>query len=152
MAVRDIFKVSRKTFINPSAWLGYDSLKMLNQTIWANVRGLFRIPEPTRTETFEEAVKRLELTEADLQQTYIRFRYYALLFVLLGLIMFTYTFYLLFRYHSITGWMLGMAVTAFFAVQAFRFDFWCYQISKRKLGVTFKEWKNHFLGIKGDEA
>ena len=65
MAVRDIFKVSRKTFFNPTSWIDLEALIYQNKTIWSVLKGLFTKPAVERTETFEEAMKRQDMTEAD---------------------------------------------------------------------------------------
>ena len=148
MAVRDVLKVSRKTFFNPSAWLGLDLLKDQSRFIWATVKDLFIPPTPEFEETFEEAMVRLELSEDDIKTALTNYRYYTWLFVVLGLFTFAYSFYLLFRHATFLGWLLGLAVSALFFSQAFRFDFWAFQIKRRKLGATFVEWKRHFLGEK----
>ena len=81
MAVRDVFKVSRKTFWNPRAWLGYDELKFQTQSLWDILRGIFIIPAPVHQETFDEAMKRLKLTPADIKATIRNYQLYALLFL-----------------------------------------------------------------------
>lgn len=146
MAIRDIFKISRKTFFNPSGWLDYDSLKSQNITIIESLKGLFSVPQPEREESFAEAKKRLGLTDEDIALGAKRYRQYAIGFVLLALAVFIYSFFLLFRYSVISGWLLGLAVTGLLLAQAFRFDFWSFQMRKRKLGATFTEWKNDILG------
>lgn len=149
MAIRDIFKVSRKTFINPSAWIDLDALKTQNQMVWGALKSLFSTPVPVREETFEQAVKRLGLTEDDIQTSISRYRTYALLFVGLALLVFIYAFFLLFYYGYLLAWLLAMAVCGLFLAQAFRFDFWAFQMRKRRLGITFNEWKQSILGQKG---
>ena len=148
MAIRDIFKISRKTFVNPTGWIDYESLKTQNKTIWEVLKNLFSVRKPLYQETFEEAQARLSLTEEDIQLSIKNYRLYALLFLLLGLIVLFYSFYLLFRHGTFTGWLLGIASSGLFFSQAFRFDFWAFQIKRRKLGATFAEWKNSILGGK----
>lgn len=140
MAVKDVFKVSRKTFFNPRAWLGFDLLVSQFQTTWALVRGLFTVDAPARTETFEEAMKRLNVDEAAVQESSKNYLFYSVAFFLLGAAAFIYAFYLLILYTTFTGWLLGLAVSALFLAQAFRFNFWHFQIKYRKLGCTFAEW------------
>ena len=66
MAVRDIFKFSFKTFVNPAAWVGYDSLQEHTQEIWTVLKNLFQRPEPpAHEETFEAALARFGLSEAE---------------------------------------------------------------------------------------
>jgi intracellular multiplication protein IcmV len=149
MAVRDIFKVSWKTFFNPAGWIDYEGLKRQNKILYSMLRGLFVRGEPARVETFEEAKARLNLTEEDIQKTATTYRLYALIFLLLGIAIFGYAFFLLFSAGTIMGWLLGLAVSGLFSAQAFRYDFWAFQLIRRQLGATFKEWKQHFLGDKG---
>src|SRR3990167_6272021 len=139
MPLPRIFKISRKTFINPSEWLDYENLKTHHQTLLGVVKATFTPAKATREETFDEAMTRLKLTEADINQTETRFRNTAIVFLVIGLIAFLYAFYLLFRYTSLTGWLLGIVVAFLFFSQAFKYDFWSFQIKSRKLGVTFKE-------------
>lgn len=146
MAVRDFFKLSRKTFIDPTGWIDFDKLKIQNRTLWDVLSALFTVPRAEQTETFEEATKRLGLTEADIEGIRKNYRMYALLFLVIGLITFFYTFYILFAHTSYTGFIIGMAVSALFFSQAFRYDFWSFQIRNRRLGATFTEWKKSILG------
>ena len=148
MAVRDVFKISRKTFVNPRGWLGYDTLKAQTQTIWSILTSMTTPAKATRVETFEQAMQRLNLTEVDVKATITAYRCYALGFFIFSLLALAYSFYLLFRYGTYTGWLLGMAVTALFASQAFKFDFWAFQMRRRQLGATFSDWKKAFLGVK----
>ncbi len=149
MAIRDIFKVSWKTFFNPVGWIDYDSLKRQNVMIYNMLSSLFARNTVERTETFEEAKARFGLTEEDIQKTAKVYRIYAVFFAVLGLALFGYAFYLLFSHTSILGWLLGLAVSGLLFTQAFRYDFWSFQIRRRQLGATFDEWKRDFLGDKG---
>jgi intracellular multiplication protein IcmV len=148
MAIRDLLKVSRKTFFDPRAWLGYDEVKDHTSTVWNNLKAQCVVSAPTREETFTDAMARLGLTEEDIQNSIKSYRLFALIFFIFGILAFAYAFYLLFQHYSITGWMLGLVVCALFMSQAFRFDFWSFQMKKRQLGLTFAEWKNHILGKK----
>lgn len=149
MAVRDIFKVSWKTFFNPAGWIDYEGLKRQNAILYSMLRNLFVRDQPARVETFEEAKTRLNLTEEDIQKSATIYRWYALFFVIIGVILLGYAFYLLFSGKTILGWLLGLAVSGLFLAQAFKYDFWAFQIKRRKLGATFAEWKRNFLGDKG---
>ncbi len=152
MPVRDIFKVKVKTFLNPSGWLDLESLIAYNRTLWDVLRGLFMPPKPVREETFEQAIKRFGLTEADVKERIKNYRLFALIFLIFGLVLFAYSFYLLFRHGTFLGWLLGIAVTTLFFSQAFRYDFWAFQLKRRQLGATFAEWKRSILGDKGPSA
>ncbi len=147
--VRDALKIDRKTFFNPSGWFDYQSIADLNATIIDIIRSTFFLPKPdpnAKPETFERAMKRQGISEAALAETKKTYKNFSYVFCLLGIIDLLYTFYLLFFHFSILGFLLGISTSLLFFGQAFRFDFWAYQIEKRKLGVTFAEWKRHLLG------
>lgn len=141
MEIKEIFKVSRKTFFNPVGWLGVDGLKTASKTIWDLVRNLFSPAKPEYTETFEEAMKRMNLSEADVHQTARTYFIYAICFGIIGLCSFIAAFYFLFVEGSLARWMLTIACTGLLWVQAFRYHFWMFQMKHRKLGCTFQEWR-----------
>lgn len=150
--IKQVLKINRKTFFNPSAWFDWEAMRDLNVTIMDTIRTGFAIPKPdpnAPTETFAQSMKRQKLTEADIKSAYQTYKNFALGFLVLGTLDLLYTLYLLFFQFSILGFLLGAATTALFFGQAFRFDFWAFQIHKRKLGVTVEEWKQHILGKKG---
>ncbi|VVC75098.1 hypothetical protein AQUSIP_03740 [Aquicella siphonis] len=149
MAVRDIFRISWRTFFNPAGWIDYEGLKNQNITIYNTLRALFTRATPGRQETYEEAMKRLGVSDEEAQKTASAYRMYALCFFIVGLCIFVYAFYLLFGEFVITGWLLGLAASALCFAQAFKFDYWAFQIRQRKLGVTVSEWSRSILGDKG---
>ena len=152
MPVSDIFKVSRKTFFNPSGWLGWNGLKSFNAIIFAILRPLFSPSVPEREETFDEAMARLGLTDVEVQERIKTYRTYALAFLLFAIFTFAYSFYLLFSHTSFLGMLLGFVVTGLFLSQAFKYDFWSLQMRQRRLGLTFEEWKRSILGVKGNKS
>ena len=141
MAIRDIFKVSRKTFFNPSGWLDTESLIAYNTTIWGSIRGLFRAPAAEKKETFAEAAARLHLTEEDIVRIQNNYLIYALIFIVLGVVLFLFSLYLAFYHNTFHGWLLALVAAGLAGAQAFRFHFWYFQVKFRKLGCTFEEWK-----------
>lgn len=142
MAVKDIFKISRKTFFSPSAWLDFDAIRAQNYAIYTIVRGLFTPDKPTYKETFAQAVERLGLTEADIKEAEDSYSAYAVVFLVITMLLLVLSFYLLFSHGTFHGWLLGLAAAALSLTMAFRYDFLAFQIKYRKLGCTIKEWKN----------
>lgn len=151
MALRDMFKINRKTFFNPTGWLDYNSLKAQNRTIFTILKFLFTVQKPEREETFEQAMERLKLSEEAVRFGATNYRIYALIFMLIGLLTLFYSFYLLFRYWAILGWMLGVACSALFLAQSFKYDFWSLQMRRRKLGLTIDDWLETIVGGKGNK-
>lgn len=142
MAIKDVFKVSRKTFFNPSAWLGYKQLKVNSLAIWGFVKLAITPAKPERSESFEEAMKRFKLSETDIKEQKTTYFMYAFCFALAGLVIVGASFYYLIHYHSLAGFLVGLVVSTFAFAQAFRFHFWYFQLKFRKLGCTVKEWLN----------
>ena len=122
-----------------------ETLSMHHRTLWSALKGVFTPARPARTETFEAAMQRLQLTEDDLAPCVKRYRQMALVFFVLGLLMLFYAFFILFTGHFI-GWGLGMAAAALFFAHSFKYDFWSLQIKRRQLGLTFSDWKANILG------
>lgn len=140
MALKDAFKVSRKTFFYPSGWLGYDSLKTQFKTSWQVIKDLYSPPPALHKETFEEAKQRFNLTDEQVEQISKTFGFYTALLVTLGIMTILFSIYLLVAYTTLAGMILGIATSAVFFAFAFRYSFWRFQIKQRKLGCTFKEW------------
>lgn len=144
MDIKPIFKVNRRTFFDPTSWIGYELIKVQSIWFWQIVKGVF-VPAPANPETppesFEQVVKRLQLTEKDLKNKELSYLLMALVLATVGIGCWGYSLYLLAEAHF-AGCLLSLAVGAFFLGQAFRFHFWRFQIIHRKLGCTFAEWRN----------
>ena len=140
MPVKDVFKVTRKTFFNPSAWFG-DTVTVNSKVTWELTRNLFKTPtQPEFTETFAEAMARLGVTMEEVQKRGQRFFYYALLFLLCAVGTIAYGIYLVISVGTLSGLVIAVVCAAMFGAQAFRFHFWYFQIKHQKLGCTFEEW------------
>jgi intracellular multiplication protein IcmV len=114
---------------------------------------LFVVSEPTHTETFEEAMVRLNLTEQDIKEQGERYFNFAVLFITLSILSIVFAFYLLFAERTFAGFLLGLAVTMLFGGQAVRYHFWMFQIRSRRLGCTLEEWKQSlFKSSPGPDA
>ena len=143
MSLWQVFKVNRKTFINPGAWLNIEGVKEANYWIWDSVKDIFVAPgagDEVHQETFEETIKRQKLTEANIKQTMQTYFMFAMFFLGLGAIVLLFSLYLLFFYYSLPGLILGIASGGLFLGQAFKYHFWYFQIKHRKLGCTLAEW------------
>lgn len=138
--IKQVVKVSRKTFFNPSGWLGLGMFaSQINMT--ADIaRNLFTPAQPRRKETFEQAVSRLKLTEIDITEARKRYLVLTLFFLLMGGGLAIYGFYLILHHGSLSGLILAFSAAGLSIINAFRFHFLAFQIAKRKLGCTFEEW------------
>lgn len=128
-----------KPLVNVPQWLGYDVLK--NMTKW--VGGLFKqffIPQHAEvTETFEQAMARLNLTEADIKERIQQFKFLMILWVIVFVGVFGYSVYLAWI-GSMRGFIVGLSVGFLALSQVFRNHFWIFQLRHRKLGCSLREW------------
>lgn len=146
MAIKDIFKVSRKTFFDPRGWADYDLAKVQSRELWNSSKNVLNthIPEPEHVETFDQAMQRLNVKEEELSDISSTYLFFAGLFALFGLSMFGLTLVLLWGFY-IAGAALATAFSVFLFSQAFQYHFWYFQIKHRKLGCTFDEWRRGWL-------
>jgi len=95
----------------------------------------------TYTETFEEAMARLELTEADLVKRQKEFTQLFYFFLGLSIAIIGYGLYLAITSSMVTA-IIAFCLSVYTFSQAFRFHFWLFQIKHRKLGCSVREWLN----------
>lgn len=102
---------------------------------------------PASSETFEEALERLNLSEADIERRKIQFQKLSRIYFVLGIIVALYTIYLAFQkaFFPTIG-CIGVFLIIF--SQYFRYNFWLFQINERRLGCTFREWFSEWTGKK----
>lgn len=120
-------------------WIGVDRIKENSSNLFKWAKSIFRVQEATRTETFEAAMARLHLTDAMIEQRRRQYSILVYVFLAFSAIVFAYGIYLAYE-HSWGGVSLAMALSVYSLSQAFRYDFWVYQFTKRKLGCSIKEW------------
>ncbi len=137
-----------KPFVDIPSWMGYKQIAEGGRGIVGNIRSLF-VPKTTEnTETFEAAMERLKLTEADLAQRQKEFKRLIIIFSLLAIVFLVYTFYLLWV-GVVTGGVACFGLTILILSYSFRYHFWLFQIRQRKLGCTLREWLDSgFMGGK----
>lgn len=147
-----IFKSSKKVAshvvdVRVDKWV---SLEYLTETAdnFKNILLDSVIPKKaTFTETFEEAMARLELTEADLIKRQKEFTQLFYFFLGLSIAIIGYGLYLAFTSSMVTA-LIAFCLSVYTFSQAFRFHFWLFQIKHRKLGCTVREWLNAEISSK----
>jgi intracellular multiplication protein IcmV len=120
---------------------------------WTNslidtIKKMFVPQKKEASESFESAVKRMQLTEEDLQLKEISLWRLSVLMLTMSVFIWIYAIYQFFEgtwiacVISLVVMMIGLAL-------AYRYHFWYYQIKTRKLGVSFFEWfRQGLLGEK----
>ena len=130
-----------KSTNNVKKMVGFDQIKNDSKIISDSFNDLWRTQKSSEihNETFDQALKRLNLTEADLNNRKNKTALLMKLYAGIGGLLLVYLIYLLFAGHlaaAFTTLMLVM-IAGLFAV---RESFWLCQMQKRKLGVKFNEW------------
>jgi len=137
-----------KPFIDVPTWIGYKQIAEGARGIANSVKSLFIPQKADKAESFEEAMVRLKLTEADLVQRQKEFQRLVIILTIVGFGVLGYTFYL-FWVGSLTGGIASLALTVLVFSYSFRYHFWLFQIRQRKLGCTLREWLDSgFMGGK----
>lgn len=128
-----------KPAVNVKAWMGWDIIKASSRYVWILGKSLFVPQKAEHNETFQEALARLNLTEADLQERHKEFLRLFLVYGAIGIAITAYSFFLFYTL-SFAGGILALVVAALAFAMAFRFHFWLFQIKHRKLGCSVREW------------
>lgn len=149
MAVKDVFKVNRKTFFDPSGWFGFDVVKENTKLSWAVVKEVFTAKTPTAeaTENFAEAQKRLRVSEQDLIRLNKYFFTIAWVFLIAAILAFVFAVVIVLDGYFF-GFVFALSATVLFLGQAFKYHFRYFQIKKRKLGCTLAEWRQELFSSK----
>lgn len=121
-------------------WLDYDMLRRSTSKIVSITRTTFSPEQAERTETFEQAMERLNLTEAELQQRQVEFSSLLVIYILIAAAIFSYSVWIVYANKNIMGFFMGFCITIFALSHAFRYHFWIYQIKHRKLGCSLRDW------------
>lgn len=136
-----------KPLVDFPTWMGYRTLVDNGKDVVAGLKGMFTPREPERTETFEEAITRLNLTEQELHARQRSLFILTLFWGLVAVAAFIYGIWLFFS-GGFRGGLLAFALAFLATVLSFRQHFWYFQVKHRMLGADFKLWFNSLLGIK----
>lgn len=132
-----------KPLVNFPKWMGLKRIKEDASFIKTVAKQMVTPQKATRTETFDEALKRLDLSEAQLVERYQALRRIFFIYVLIALPILAYALYL-YSEGSWHGQLLITVVLLMVVAQAFRYNFWMFQLRQRRLGCSFREWYRHF--------
>lgn len=149
MSLKSGFQKFSKAMFNfrPGVWLDYKNLKSNTQYYMNQFRSLYHIEPLSRTETFEEALHRLNLTPEFLASQQKHYLFLIYFYLILASSIFCYCLWLI-LHGNIMGSLMSLAVTLYALSFAFRYHFWKYQIQKRRLNCSFSEWLHDWFRIK----
>lgn len=121
-------------------WIDYDQLKNSTSRIVNISKAVFSPEQAERTETFEQAMERLNLTEAELKQRLVEFTRLFIIYLIVSVLIFSYSVWIVIANKNIMGFFMGFCITIFALTHAFKYHFWMFQIKHRKLGCTLRDW------------
>jgi intracellular multiplication protein IcmV len=121
-------------------WMGVDQVKQSYSQLYQITLAVFRPEQAELSETFEEALIRLDLTEADIEQRRIEFTRLMIIYAFVSLAIFSYSIWIVYAYKNLLGFGMGFSITIFALTYAFRYHFWLFQIKHRKLGCSLRDW------------
>lgn len=148
MGIIKSFKRGLKPFTNIRGWSDYDRVKSNTKNLSDSIRDTFSPKKARYPETFEQACERFHLTEKDITQRRRQYMLLTIVQLLLGVGIFVYAIDLLMS-KSLPGGIASVALGFVMLTMAMRNHFWYFQIKKRKLGCTLKEYfYEGLLGVK----
>lgn len=134
--------IASKVFdVRVDKWMSLNYLKDVSGQTRSILKDLVIPKKATRSETFEQALERLHLTQDDIAQRKIEFTRLVYLFLGISLIIIGYAIYMIIKGYPLVG-LISFCLSAYTLSQAFHFHFWLFQMKNRKLGCTIKEWFN----------
>lgn len=142
--VKGIVKVT-KPLVNFPAWMGLNQILSTAKGIKNTAKGLVETTsKPVHDETFKEAIKRLHLSEKDIQQRQKTFYRNALIYAGIGLLLLGYAIYLVIGSHFAASF-LSLVLFVLALALAFKQHFYYFQMKQRKLGCTVQDWLSAFF-------
>lgn len=128
-----------KTVFNPRQWMNYDNVKESGENVTDMAKDLIKIRKSSRTETFDEAIQRLNLTEQDVEDKKSSLLLTSRIYFAIGVGLFLYTLFNVFA-ASVYGAIISGIMTFLALVLAYRDSFYYFQMKQKRLGCSFKEW------------
>jgi len=142
-----IGKIAKRIF-NIRYWADWDRVKAFTVYLGTGIKRLFVPEQNVASESFDEAMARLNINETDLTLKQKALFRLSVVMVVVGGLIFCYAGYQLF-YGSYKALFVSLVVMLIAFALAFRYHFWYFQIKHRKLGCSFEEWYRQ--GILGEK-
>jgi intracellular multiplication protein IcmV len=124
---------------NFRAWSDWDRVKSGGDFISDSVKQVVEPNTAKVVESFNDAQKRMKLTDEDIALRGRSLLRLSLFMLGLSVLLFCYAIYH-FIFGTIHAGVFALALTALSAIYAFRYHFWYFQIKTRTLGCTLQEW------------
>jgi intracellular multiplication protein IcmV len=135
-------KATAKFLFDVPEWVGTRAIAQNTSWLTTLIRRTFRVRQVSsdgQTGTFTDAMQRIGVSEAELPSRASHFLLNSLIFLALAMGSLGYMAYL----WSVASWLVTLAafvVFCLFSVRAYFYSFCCFQIKRRRLDCSFKEW------------
>lgn len=133
--------------IRVDRWISLDYIKETSDRYKILLLDAVVPKKATYSETFEEAMIRLQLTEEDITQRKKEFTQLLYSFIAISVAIILYALYMAIAGKMVAS-LIAFCLSLYTLSQAFRFHFWLFQLKNRKLGCTLKEWINSQIDTK----
>lgn len=120
-------------------WLNLKMIKDNTDFFISETKSLFSVEQQGKTEIFENAIERLELTPDFIEKQIKRYYYMACLYLIASALLFLYGVFEALQ-DNLMGASICFALIVYTLSCAFRYHFWCYQMKEKRLGCTVQEW------------
>lgn len=149
MGIKSVVKKGFSGGFRVTRWVGLSGIKDNAGIIIQLARKLFKASGTTASaESFDQLMQRLNWSEKDLQQRLKQGRYLVWFCLAAGLLLLTYTFYLIHCSQYLPSFVCLMLSCLLFA-HAFREHITLFRLRRRCLESTVQEWfRNTFMGSK----
>jgi intracellular multiplication protein IcmV len=134
--------------INIRLWFDWERTKSFTVALKNGIKGLFVLNKNPKTESFDLAATKMNLTENDLLLKQTALFRLSIVMLTAAVMILVYAGFQLFH-GSLKAFSVSLVVMMIALALAFRYHFWYFQIKHRKLGCTFREWyRQGLLGEK----
>lgn len=122
-----------------SRWMGMAEIKNNASAIKGLFNSITDKEKPEFSETFEEAVTRLELSETEITQRTLNFLKLTWIYLFFACCVLAYAVYL-YSIGDSLGMFMCFPVISVLCSFAFKEHFWYTQLKHRRLGMSAKDW------------
>jgi len=120
-------------------WSDWNRVRAGGKSIEDGVKDLFVLKTTQSVETFDEAQRRMKLTDENLAVRARALFNWSVVTLVLSILLLVYALYH-FVYGSFHAGILVLALMCLSLALSFRYSFWYFQIKSRKLGCSFQDW------------
>lgn len=128
-----------RRIFNVREWIDWNRIKSGGEYISKGAKQVFIATPVHPVESFSEAQRRLKLTEDSITARGRALLRTSLLMACLAILLFCYAIYH-FIWGTIHSGVLSLSLSVVSIAFAFRYHFWYFQITQRKLGCNLRDW------------